>query len=69
MLYDDSPMPYGKYKGHMMENVPAEYLLRLYRKNKCDGPLKDYIEDNLDVLRMEVEKQEKDILYRIMYRY
>ena len=55
-LTDDSPMPWGKYKGEKMINVPASYLLWCYDNNKCSGPVREYIEDNHDVLLMEVQK-------------
>jgi len=56
MLQDDSPMPFGKYKGDKMINVPASYLLWLYNENKCNKNVRDYIEENLDVLKMELKK-------------
>ena len=28
-LEDDSPMPFGKHKGELLEDVPASYLLWL----------------------------------------
>ena len=52
-LTDTSPMPFGKFKGDKMENVPAKYLLWLYNNNKCFGQVKDYIIDNLQVLEQE----------------
>jgi uncharacterized protein (DUF3820 family) len=52
-LNDNSPMPFGKYKGQKMENVPASYLLWLYDENKCNREVRDYIADNLDVLEDE----------------
>lgn len=52
-LLDTSPMPFGKFKGDKMENVPATYLLWLYNNNKCFGLVKDYIIDNLQVLEQE----------------
>lgn len=55
-LTDESLMPWGKYKSHSMENVPASYLIWLYENNKCNNQVKEYIEDNLDFLRMEVDK-------------
>ncbi len=57
MLNDDSYMLFGKYKGIKMANVPADYLLWLYDNNKCNKDVKDYIEDNLDVLRFEIKRQ------------
>jgi len=29
-LTDESPMPFGKYKGEKMANVPASYLKWIY---------------------------------------
>ena len=52
-LTDTSPMPFGKFKGDKMENVPAKYLLWLYNNDKCFGLVKDYIIDNLQVLEQE----------------
>lgn len=48
---DNSLMPFGKYKGYNMINVPADYLLWLWENNKCYGEVKEYIEDNLDFIR------------------
>ena len=53
-LEDDSLMPWGKYKGECMIDVPAYYLIWLYDNNKCSGPVKNYIEDCIDALRMEL---------------
>jgi uncharacterized protein (DUF3820 family) len=55
-LNDNSPMPFGKYKGQKMENVPASYLLWLYDENKCNREVRDYIKDNLDVLEDEIKR-------------
>lgn len=54
VLTDKSPMPWGKHKGTAMANVPANYLIWCYENNKCDGPVKVYIEDNLELLKKEV---------------
>lgn len=52
-LTDDSPMPFGKYQGTKMANVPAPYLLYLHDK-KCDHPaVAFYIKTNLDILQKE----------------
>lgn len=55
-LTDESPMPYGKYKGIAMANVPADYLLFLYENNKCSFPVRQYINKNIDVIKMEAKK-------------
>ena len=53
-MKDDDLMPFGKYKGTQMINVPASYLLWLYETIDA-GLVKDYIENNLDVLKQEVK--------------
>jgi uncharacterized protein (DUF3820 family) len=58
-LTDESPMPFGKYKGTKLANVPASYLIWLYYNGLNPGSLKDYITDNLDVLKDEINKQAK----------
>jgi uncharacterized protein (DUF3820 family) len=50
-LTDNSIMPWGKYKGHNMINVPANYLLYLYENDKCHGAVKDYIIENLEFIK------------------
>lgn len=56
-LTDESLMPWGQYEGEKMANVPAKYLLWLYENDKCDKAVKDYIEDNLDVLKEELKRE------------
>lgn len=60
MLTDNDLMPFGKYKGEKLANVPASYLLWLYDNNKCNKYLREYIEDNMDVLNEEVKKKYND---------
>ena len=55
ILKDDSPMPYGKYKDTAMANVPADYLLWLKKMDKCTPHVKQYIADNIDTLRTEID--------------
>lgn len=57
MLTDDSLMPFGMYKGDKMANVPPHYLLWLYENNKCSGEVNEYIKDNLDVIKVEIERK------------
>lgn len=63
-MTDDSIMPFGKYKDEKLINVPASYLLWLNAQwddkppeRDRDKELKKYIEDNLDVLRMERNRE------------
>ena len=53
-MNDESIMPFGKYKGEKMANVPADYLLWLYENNKCFGDIKKYIEENMDSITAEL---------------
>ena len=55
-MTDKSIMPFGKHKGKQLDQVPADYLMWLYENNKVSGLLKEYIEDNLDVLEKEAQK-------------
>lgn len=50
-LTDESSMPFGKYRGKQMADVPADYLLWLYDNCKCSDNVHDYIIDNLEVLK------------------
>ena len=54
---DNYLMPFGKYKGQKLCNVPAGYLLWLNDQawSFKDGPLKRYILDNMDILKQEKE--------------
>lgn len=56
-LTDDSLMPFGKYKGKPMADVPASYLLWLWNdglKNKtATSDVAAYIAENLHCLTLE----------------
>ena len=62
ILEDNSPMPFGKYKGDKMENVPPEYLIYLYNQGMNKGNVKTYIIENLEVLYKELREQGKEHL-------
>lgn len=55
-MKDTDKMPFGKYQGTAMANVPASYLLWLYQEGKLNQEVKAYIEDNMDVLKKEAKK-------------
>lgn len=52
-------MPFGKYKGYKLANVPPEYLLYLLDQGWCNGSLKEYIENNKSTLEQEVKLNKK----------
>lgn len=58
-LTDESLMPFGKYKGEKMANVPHGYLLYMYDSGKLFGAVKDYCEENINVLRFQKEQEDK----------
>lgn len=61
MMNDESLMPFGKYKGTSLGEVPASYLLWLYEgaDHTVTGPLKDYIKENLDVIKSQIEDEKR----------
>ena len=59
-LSDGSSMPFGKYKGTAMANVPASYIMWVYgsvSRTYASADVLDYIKDNLDALALEAKKQ------------
>lgn len=55
-LTDLSPMPFGKFKGQPMQDVPASYLHWLWSNGKQGDrrcPVADYIRRNLDALKQD----------------
>ena len=56
---DNSIMPFGKYKGEKMANIPAEYLLWLYENGNVYGNVKQYIKDSLETIKAEINYQSK----------
>lgn len=59
-LTDKSIMTWGKYKGYVLVNVPASYLIYIYVNFTIHTALKKYIEDNLGVLKMQAKNDAKE---------
>ena len=57
-MTDQSLMPFGKYKGKALANVPAHYLMWLWENTDLRDPLKTYIYNNLDVIKDEIKKSQ-----------
>lgn len=55
---DNTPMPFGKYAGTALANVPASYLMYLFNNNLRPGPLRQYIIDNIDAIKKEIDEKE-----------
>jgi len=55
-MKDTDTMPFGKYKGTLMQDVPVNYLHWLWHQGlKTDkkSDLANYIRDSLDGLKLE----------------
>jgi len=54
-LTDNDPMPWGKFQGVKMQDVPASYLLFLFEgsTNKVSGDVRNYITENIETLRLQ----------------
>lgn len=59
-LTDDYVLEMGKYRGTKLANVPASYLLFLWENSNFKfyygTALKEYIEENLEALKQEQNK-------------
>ena len=57
---DNTLMPFGKYKGHKLANVPSEYLLYIFEQEWLnEGGLKTYIKENKETLEREAKLNKK----------
>lgn len=57
-MNDQSEMPFGKYKGKKMEDVPASYLLWLWDNGvwaETNKPLHNYIRGSFTALETEAK--------------
>ena len=52
-------MPFGKYKGKSISEVPDGYLLYMYDRKKFSGELKKYVELTVKILKIISEKKTK----------
>ena len=48
-------MEFGIHKGKKLIDVPASYLIWLYDNDKCSWALKEYIRENMDVLKSQAK--------------
>lgn len=52
-ISDETIMPFGKYKGEFIANVPAKTLLYYYDNYNLHGDVKLYIDQNKEMLELE----------------
>lgn len=55
----DSRMPYGKYKGMPLREVPRSYLKWLADSATSDSPLIEFLRGEYEELRMETKRENK----------
>jgi hypothetical protein len=59
-MTDESPMPFGKYKGKKMSEVPDYYLLWVWDNiQDLRDPLKSYIANNLEAIRVNIQRSQE----------
>lgn len=57
-LEDTDPMPFGKYKGRHMQDVPANYLAWLKNENCSNELVANYIHNSWEAIQMELNSHE-----------
>ena len=72
---DETKIPFGKFKDEKMANVPAWYLIYVY-DNRAEKfryvwerytPVFDYIEQNMDVLKVQKKRDDEAKKYNNRY--
>jgi len=56
---DDTIMWFGIYKGKKMANIPPQYLLDLQESKRAFGPLRRYLDENVDCFKAEIRQLKK----------
>ncbi len=54
----NSIMPFGKYKGKKLSDVPQGWFIWMHDRKLLKGELKQYAEENINILRF-VKQQNK----------
>lgn len=63
-MNDNDLMPFGIHQGEKMANIPASYFLHLHRQgNISHEGVREYIKENLDVFKVEMEREENSKQY------
>ena len=60
-LTDNSLMPFGKFKGDKLANIPAWYLLKIREEYQLFDNLKKYIDDNKEALIAEKKRADRQM--------
>lgn len=54
---DDVIMPFGKYKGEQLLDIPVSYLEWIYDNLELNGDLEKSVSDAIDILRAEKNRR------------
>lgn len=54
---EDIIMPFGKYKGEQLLDIPASYLEWIYDNLELNGDLEQAVSDAIDILRGEKNRR------------
>jgi len=55
-ISEETIMPFGKHSGEKLANVPADYLIYMYDSGKLYGTIRQYVQENEELLRKEVKE-------------
>lgn len=56
-LTDLDPMPFGKFKGKAMQDVPASYLMWLKNDGCSNELVSNYIHNSMDAIKQELNDE------------
>lgn len=56
-IHDETPMPFGQFKGKMMKDLPAAYLLWLRHYQLGGGDIQSYILKNLKKIKKRYHEE------------
>ncbi len=58
ILTDESKMPFGKFKGLTLAEIPDSYFVYLYDNGLEPGDLKMYIEESVPAIANTIHKKQ-----------
>lgn len=59
--YGNHPMPFGKYKGKRLDELPDTYIVWLYEgRIRIHNELKEFVKDNYEAAKANVERNNKN---------
>ena len=58
-MTDESILPFGKYKGKQLKDIPDSFFIYLYDRKQLKGELKEYAEQRVPQLIVLKEIRER----------